>query len=84
MTPDDIDWLVPHQASGPGVAAMTKLGVDASRIVDIVAHHGNMIAASLPTALAHHAASGKLQRGQRILLVGTGAGLVVGAAVVIW
>jgi 3-oxoacyl-[acyl-carrier-protein] synthase-3 len=80
----DVDWLVPHQASGPGLAFFTRLGVPPERTVDIVAEYGNCVAASIPMALAHLAASGRLRRGQRVLLLGTGAGFSVAGAVLRW
>jgi 3-oxoacyl-[acyl-carrier-protein] synthase-3 len=80
----DVDWLVPHQASGPGLAFFQRLGVSPERIVNIVAEYGNCVAASIPMALAHLAANGRLRRGQRVLLLGTGAGFSVGAAVLRW
>ncbi len=84
LTPDDIDLLVPHQASGPGVIAMEKLRVPRERIVNIVAKYGNCIAASLPMALAQAHESGRLKRGHKVMLVGTGAGLSVGVAILVW
>lgn len=79
---DRIDCVVPHQASHQGLAHMRKrLGLPAGRFVDIYRTHGNQVAASLPTALHHAISSGALRRGQLALLLGTGAGLSVGAAV---
>lgn len=82
--PDDIDLVVPHQASGHGLAALPRYGLAPERIVDILADHGNCIAASIPMALAHAHAQGRLSRGDRVLLVGTGAGLSVGGAILRW
>ena len=81
---DDIDWVVPHQASGPGLAMLPRLGFPAERTVNIVGQYGNCVAASIPMALAHLAASGRLRRGQRVLLAGTGAGFSVAGAVLRW
>jgi 3-oxoacyl-[acyl-carrier-protein] synthase-3 len=81
---EDVDWLVPHQASGPGVEFFPRLGFPPERTVNIVAEYGNCVAASIPMALAHLAASGRLRRGQRVLLLGTGAGLSVAGAVLRW
>ncbi len=81
---DDIDLVVPHQASGPALDALPRLGFDAQRIVNIVADYGNCIAASLPMALAHADAAGRLRRGNHVLLLGTGAGLSVAGAVLRW
>lgn len=52
------------------------------RVVDIFADHGNQIAASLPSALHAAIASGRLQRGDLALLVGTAAGVSLGGAVI--
>lgn len=82
---DDLDLTVPHQASGPGIAgAINLLNLDPTKVVDVTAEYGNCIAASIPMALAHAHAQGRLQRGDKILLVGTGAGLSIAAAVLRW
>jgi 3-oxoacyl-[acyl-carrier-protein] synthase-3 len=81
---DDVDWVVPHQASGPGLAMLPRLGFPAERIVNIVGQFGNCVAASIPMALAHLAASGRVRRGQTVLLLGTGAGFSVAGAILRW
>ncbi len=81
---DDIDWVVPHQASGPGLAMLPRLGFPVERTVNIVGQFGNCVAASIPMALAHLAGSGRLRRGQNVLLVGTGAGFSVAGAILRW
>lgn len=81
LSRDEIDLLVPHQTSGLGMRYLRKrLGFADQTIVDILASHGNQVAASLPTALHTAIESGRLRRGQIAMLLGTGAGLVVGAA----
>jgi 3-oxoacyl-[acyl-carrier-protein] synthase-3 len=84
MTPDDVDWVVPHQASGPGLALLPRLGFPAERFVNIVGQYGNCVAASIPMALAHLAGSGRLRRGQMVLLLGTGAGFSVAGTLLRW
>lgn len=81
---DAIDLVVPHQASGMAVKAVSRYGFPPEKVVNVVAQYGNTIAASLPMALAHANAEGRLQRGNRVLLVGTGAGLSVAAAILRW
>jgi 3-oxoacyl-[acyl-carrier-protein] synthase-3 len=81
---DDVAWVVPHQASGPGLAMLSRLGFRPERTVNIVAEYGNCVAASIPMALAHLAATGRLRRGQTVLLAGTGAGFSVAGAIVRW
>ncbi len=80
----DVDWVVPHQASGPGLELLTRLGFPVERVINIVGQYGNCIAASVPMALAHLAANGRVQRGDRVLLLGTGAGLSVAGALLRW
>jgi 3-oxoacyl-[acyl-carrier-protein] synthase-3 len=76
----DVDTIIPHQASRHAIEQLSRrLGFDPGQLVMNLALRGNCIAASIPLALAEAAASGRLQRGQRVLLVGTGAGLTLGA-----
>ena len=84
LTPEGVDWLVPHQASGPALAALPRLGFATDRIVDVVGEYGNCVAASMPMALARAAQDGRIQRGDTVMLLGTGAGLSVGAALLRW
>jgi 3-oxoacyl-[acyl-carrier-protein] synthase-3 len=84
LQPSDIDLVVPHQASGPGVEAFERFGFPRDRIVNIVENYGNCIAASIPAALASADAAGRLHRGDKVLIAGTGAGLSIAAAVIEW
>lgn len=79
---DQLDVVVPHQASGLGLRFLReRLGVRPDLVVDVLAQLGNQVSASMPTALAVAVESGRLRRGGLALLIGTGAGLVLGAAV---
>jgi len=76
---EQIDWVVPHQASRLAMDHLSRrLGFAADRVIDIFAEHGNQVAASLPTALDIARRDGRIQPGQRLLLLGTGAGLSLG------
>ena len=78
----DLEVVVPHQASGLGMRYVKeRLGFEPERVVDILPTRGNQVAASLPSALHEAITSGRLSRGGHALLIGTGAGLVIGAAV---
>jgi 3-oxoacyl-[acyl-carrier-protein] synthase-3 len=81
VRPEDIDLVVPHQASGPALATLPRFGLPEDRVIRIVHETGNCIAASLPMALHTAVETGRLERGMTVLLMGTGAGLSVGAAV---
>ncbi len=75
-----IDAVVPHQASGPGVDLLTRTcDFRPEQVVRNLATHGNCVAASIPIALTEAVRAGRIRRGQRVLLVGTGAGLSFGA-----
>jgi 3-oxoacyl-[acyl-carrier-protein] synthase-3 len=76
----DLDVVVPHQASRHAIDLLTsRLGFCDRQVVQNLALRGNCIAASLPLALAEAAEAGRIQRGDKLLLVGTGAGLTLGA-----
>ena len=78
----DIDWFVPHQASQLALHHLTKrLEVNPDKVINIFANHGNQVAASLPTALDIGIKDGRIQRGDTLLLIGTGAGLSIGGVV---
>jgi 3-oxoacyl-[acyl-carrier-protein] synthase-3 len=83
ITPEQIDWLVPHQANIRIIEAMAKrltLGMD--RVIVTVDHHGNTSAASIPLALAEAVQAGQVKRGDLLLMEALGAGLTWGSALV--
>jgi 3-oxoacyl-[acyl-carrier-protein] synthase-3 len=82
MSCSEFDWIVPHQASQLAITHLTRrLGFSPDKVVDIFAEHGNQVAASLPTALDIAIRDGRIRRGHRVLLLGTGAGLSLGGMV---
>jgi 3-oxoacyl-[acyl-carrier-protein] synthase III len=82
MTLDDLQLIIPHQASGNGMELVRrKLGIDPSKYMDILAKHGNMIAASIPLALHMAIEQGRVKRGDKIMLLGTSAGMSIGSVV---
>lgn len=79
-TPADIDWLIPHQANiriMQGTAKKLKLPLD--KLVVTVDEHGNTSAASIPLALDAAVRSGKINRGDTLMLEGVGGGFTWGA-----
>jgi 3-oxoacyl-[acyl-carrier-protein] synthase III len=75
-----VDAVVPHQASRPGVELLTRrFGFRPGQLVLNLETRGNCVAASLPLALAEAVQTGRIRRGQRLFLIGTGAGLTLGA-----
>jgi 3-oxoacyl-[acyl-carrier-protein] synthase-3 len=82
---EDVDLFVYHQANARITRAVgARLGLESSRVVDCIADQGNTSAATLPLALAHAEASGRLRRGMTVLLGAFGAGLTWGGAVLEW
>lgn len=77
---EELDVIIPHQASRHAIEQLSRrLGFSSEQLVMNLAMRGNCISASIPLAFAESVAGGRVQRGQRILLVGTGAGLTLGA-----
>jgi 3-oxoacyl-[acyl-carrier-protein] synthase III len=88
LTPADIDVFVPHQANLRIVEAVAKRlrakgARDDMRVADDIVHSGNTSSASVPLALDHMRADGRLRSGDTALLVGFGAGLSYAGQVVV-
>lgn len=82
---DDVTWVVPHQANERITATVaSNLGIPGERVVSTISETGNTSAASIPVALDHLYTSGELSPDDVLVLVGFGAGLTWGAAVVRW
>ena len=83
LKPEQIDWLVPHQANiriMEGTAK--KMGMPMDKVIVTVHEHGNTSAASIPLALDAGVRSGQIKRGQHLLLEGVGGGFAWGAAAI--
>ncbi|SOB99299.1 3-oxoacyl-[acyl-carrier-protein] synthase-3 [Ureibacillus xyleni] len=81
-TINDIDLVVPHQASGMAMRILrNKLGIDEAKFMNIIHNHGNTIASSIPMALHEAIVQNKIQRGNKVMLIGTSAGLSIGGVV---
>ena len=80
MTAAQVDWLIPHQANVRILQATAKrLHIPAEKCIVTVADHGNTSAASIPLALDEGVRSGRIRRGQHLLLEGVGGGFTWGA-----
>jgi 3-oxoacyl-[acyl-carrier-protein] synthase-3 len=84
MEPSELDWLVPHQANVRIIQATArKLGLNVEQQVILTLNrHGNTSAASVPLALDEGIRSGKIKRGQLLLLEAFGGGFTWGSALV--
>ncbi len=80
---NDIDLVIPHQASGIAVKAYSKYGgFKEDRVVDIIAKTGNCVAASIPLALNVAYQNDRFEDGNIIYLIGTGAGLSIASCLI--
>lgn len=77
----DLDWLIPHQANLRIIEATAKrLDMSMEQVVVTVDKHGNTSSASVPMALDVAVRSGRVQRGQLLLLEAFGGGFTWGSA----
>jgi len=78
---DDVDLVIPHQASPLALEHMIrKCGFAREKVISTVRETGNQIAASIPATLDFARRQGRIQRGYKVLLVGTSAGVSIGGA----
>ncbi len=78
-----IDWLIPHQANLRIIQATAKrLDMPMDRVIVTVDKHGNTSSGSVPLALDYAVRSGKVQRGQLLLLEAFGGGFTWGSALI--
>lgn len=81
LGPDEVSFLIPHQASPAAVRLLgRKLGFS-DRLIDITETHANTIAASIPMALHFARERGLVSSGETIALLGTAAGFTLAGAV---
>jgi len=77
----DLDWLIPHQANLRIIEATAKrLEMSMDQVVVTVDKHGNTSSGSVPLALDAAVRSGKVERGQLLLLEAFGGGFTWGSA----
>lgn len=85
ITLDEIDYIVPHQANMRIIAfAVKKLGIPSEKFFVNIEKYGNTAAASVPIALDELNRSGKLKRGDIVVLSAFGAGLSSGGCILKW
>ncbi|HAL56461.1 MAG TPA: 3-oxoacyl-ACP synthase [Bacteroidetes bacterium] len=85
LSPDDISWLVPHQANLRIVdATAERMGLDGSKVMINIDKYGNTTAATIPLCLSEWWECGKLRRGQNIVMASFGAGYTWGAILMKW
>lgn len=81
MDAAQLDWLIPHQANLRIIEATAKrLNMSMEQVIVTVDQHANTSAGSVPLALDHAVRSGKVKRGQNLLLEAFGGGFTWASA----
>lgn len=85
LKPEDVDFMIPHQANTRIIdAAAKRLGLAPEKVYINLPKYGNTAAASIPMALDEAYRAGKFKKGDKIVLVGFGAGLTWASVVLEW
>src|SRR3954464_15566635 len=85
LTLDDIDILIPHQANIRIIDGVAKrLHFPPEKVFVNIQRYGNTSAASIPIALCEAESTGRLRKGDKVLLVAFGGGFTWGASVLEW
>lgn len=85
LTGDEVDWLVPHQANLRIIdACRERMGLDPSKVMINIDRYGNTTAATIPLCLSEWWESGRLEKGNTLVLSSFGAGYTWGAVLVKW
>lgn len=82
---EDIDYLIPHQANIRIIeAAAKRLNLPMDRVGVSLDKYGNMSSASIPVTMYQEYKEGKFKKGDKLVLVGFGAGLTYGSILLNW
>ncbi len=85
LKPDDISWIVPHQANARILTAVSKrVGIPYDKFVVTIGKYGNTSAASVSMALGWAAEEGIFSDGDRIIFCSVGAGLTFAGGLLVW
>jgi 3-oxoacyl-[acyl-carrier-protein] synthase III len=76
LAPEQIDWVVPHQANLRIINQVAaRLGVPYQRVIINIENRGNTSSASIPIALDEAIRDGRIHKGQVVLMCALGAGI---------
>ena len=82
LTYDDVALVVPHQANYRIVdSAIKRMGISKDKVMLTLEKYGNTSSSCIPSALTDAVKTGKIKRGDKVVVVGFGGGLTWGAAV---
>ena len=85
LTPKDIDLFIPHQANQRITEAVReRLGLCPEKVYSNISRIGNTSSASIPICLDECVQTGRLQKGDLVLMSAFGAGVTWGAVLLRW
>jgi 3-oxoacyl-[acyl-carrier-protein] synthase-3 len=85
VTAADLDLFVSHQANRRIIEAVAdRVGIDSSKVIINIERFGNTTAGTIPLALNDAVESGRLKKGDLVLIASVGAGFTVGAVLLRW
>lgn len=85
VSADDVDHFVFHQANKRIIDnLMTRLRIDSAKCVTNIGHRGNTSSASVAIALDELKRSGRLKRGEKLIISSFGGGLTYAGLFFIW
>ena len=77
--------MIPHQANIRIITAIAKrINLPMNKVVLTIETHGNTSSASIPLALDMAVRDGRIKKGDKLLLVGIGAGFSWGGILVVY
>ena len=83
LTPDQVDWLVPHQANRRIIEATAqRMNLSMDRVMMVIHKYGNTTAATIPLCLWDYET--KLKTGDRLIMAAFGGGFTWAGAYVTW
>ena len=83
LTYDDIALVVPHQANYRIVdSAIKRMGISEDKIILTIDKYGNTSASCIPVAFNEAVKTGRVKKGDKVVLVGFGSGLTYAACVI--
>lgn len=83
VSKDEIDWLIPHQANIRIIDSVReRMELPEDKVIVSLDHHGNTSAASIPLAMSENIQSGRLKKGDLVVITAMGAGFTWGGAVI--
>ncbi len=85
VSPDQIDWIVPHQANLRILEAVVdRLGIPVEKVIITLDKYGNTSTASIPVALDEAVGDGRIKKGDLVLMMSFGGGFTWGAILLEW